>query len=134
MIKIFTDSTSYVPNDIQSEFDIAVIPLTIEIDGKEIPETQISNESFYELIKKTNKIPRTKPLASEEIFHAFEVEIQKGNTIIAIFLSSKISDTYKNGCFAKEKLIEKINKVGDKEVIGEEEISAFIKSPQLKGD
>jgi len=31
----------------------------------------------------------------------------------------------------KEKLIEKINKVGDKEVIGEEEISAFIKTPKL---
>ena len=34
----------------------------------------------------------------------------------------------------KETLIESINKVGDKEVIGEEEITAFIKTPKLSTD
>lgn len=32
---------------------------------------------------------------------------------------------------SKETLIEKINKVGDKELIGEKEITAFIKAPKL---
>ena len=34
----------------------------------------------------------------------------------------------------KENLIESINKVGDKDLIGEEEISAFMKSPHLPAD
>ena len=34
----------------------------------------------------------------------------------------------------KETLIESINKVGDKELIGEEEITAFIKTPKLPTD
>ena len=34
----------------------------------------------------------------------------------------------------KETLIESINKVGDKEIIGEEEITAFIKTPKLSTD
>ena len=34
----------------------------------------------------------------------------------------------------KETLIESINKVGDKELIGEEEITAFIKTPKLSTD
>ena len=110
MIKIFTDSTSYIPKDIQLEFDITVLPLIIEIDGSEIPETQISNERFYNLIKKTNKFPNSKALETDEILSAFEPEVQKGNMIIAIFLSSKISDTYQNALTAKEKLIGKYSK------------------------
>ena len=34
----------------------------------------------------------------------------------------------------KENLIDSLQKASDKALIGEEEISAFIKSPQLKGD
>lgn len=110
MIKIFTDSTSYIPSDIQLEYGITAMPVSVIIDGKTIHETDISNDTFYALIRKNKNTPKSLALQADEIAVAFEKEVADGHTILAIMVSSKISDTYKNACTAKDKVITKYPK------------------------
>lgn len=107
MIKIFTDSTSYLPKKIQEENNITVLPFTISVDGKEYLETEISNENFYSIIKKSGKMAKTTPLQVEDFIKAFEKDLIEGNTIVGVFIGSKMSDTYGNAVIAKNKLLTK---------------------------
>lgn len=107
MIKIFTDSASYLPEELQKEYDITVLPFKISVDGNEYLETEISNENFYSIIKKTGKMAKTTPLQADDFIPAFEKEIIEGNTVIGIFIGSKMSETYNNANKAKNKLLSK---------------------------
>lgn len=107
MIKIFTDSTSYIPSDMLLEYNITVLPLHIIINDREILENEITNEHFYKMIRKSHHTAQTKSVQVHEIEEAFEKELQESHPIMAIFLSSKVSQTYNNACSAKENLMEK---------------------------
>ena len=47
MIKIFTDSTSYIPKDLAEEYSINILSLSVSLDGKEYIENETSNEEFF---------------------------------------------------------------------------------------
>jgi len=107
MIRIFTDSTSYIPSDIQLEYGISILPLSIHIDGHTIPETEISNEHFYQKIKKTGVLPMAMEVPVHQIEAAFESVVADGDTVIAIFMSSRANATCKNAMEARENIIKK---------------------------
>jgi len=107
LIKIFTDSTSYIPKDIQLEYDISILPLSVNVGGKEYIETQISNDSFYEMIKRNNKPAKSSPPNLDVIVEAFEEDIKNNNQILGVFITSFASETYKLACKAKEILLKK---------------------------
>jgi len=110
MIKIFTDSSSYIPSDIQLEYGITVIPHIMKMGGRDIPETSITNESFYEQVKKANEIPKSSPLDPDVLYEAFLKEIEEGNSIVAVFVSKKVSETCKNAAIAKERILRELPK------------------------
>lgn len=107
MIKIFTDSTAYIPKDTQLENDITVMPMSVTINGKTHLETEISNHTFYKSIREAKMMPKSNPLTVEDIKKAFEKELIEGHTVLAILISDKVSKTYQNACTAKNKLLEK---------------------------
>ena len=47
MIKMITDSTSYIPEEWLKLYDIDVIPLSVILGEESFVETEISNEDFY---------------------------------------------------------------------------------------
>jgi len=107
MIKLLTDSSSYIPLDVQVEHNITVLPLKVVVDDKEYQETAISNDSFYKAIRKSKKKSTSLPLSVEDAVTAFEKEVKQGNAVLAVLLSSKISDSYKNACIASKKVLVK---------------------------
>ncbi|MBN2879896.1 MAG: DegV family protein [Clostridia bacterium] len=107
MIRIFTDSTSYIPSDIQLEYGISVLPLSINIEGNIIPETEISNEHFYKQIKKSGLLPTVVEVPTSKIESAFEAVVDEGDIVVAIFMSSRANATYKNAIEARENIMKK---------------------------
>lgn len=110
MIKLFTDSTSYLPVEYLEENEIGVIPLKVVVDGKEYYENKISNNSFYSAIREDKKIPKSLPVSVKDAETAFENEVVKGNQVIAVFLSSKVSDSYKHACEARDNVLKRHQK------------------------
>jgi len=110
MIRIITDSSSYIPSDIQLEYGIKVLPHIMTMGGRDIPETSITNETFYDQVKKANEIPKSHPLDPDVVYEAFMKEVEEGNSVVAVFVSAKVSETCKNAAIAKEKILRELPK------------------------
>jgi len=105
MIKIFTDSTTGIPLDLKTEYNINVLPIKIILNGKKYLETGITKENFYDPLAKHRKSPEIIPPSVDEISNAFEVEVSKGNPVLAILMSSHLSKIYENATKAKTNLL-----------------------------
>lgn len=57
MIKMITDSTSYIPKKWHKEYDIDVISLSVILGQEIITETKISNKDFFKKLDKSSHFP-----------------------------------------------------------------------------
>ncbi len=93
MIKIVTDSTAYLPDEIIKKFDIKVVPLYVEINGKSYRERiDISDDEFYELLKKGYSVRTSQP-STKDFISVYEPILNESNEIVSIHISSKLSGT-----------------------------------------
>lgn len=93
MITIFTDSTSYIPHELLKKHDIRILSLSASLDGVEYVETETDSNEFFSQIDKSNSFPKSSQPSLDDVTKAMEGEIAKGNSIVGVFLSSKMSGT-----------------------------------------
>ncbi|MCC3866932.1 DegV family protein [Terrisporobacter mayombei] len=105
-IKVVIDSTSYIPNEYIDKYDIKIISLNVVMDGVSRREVDIDNKYFYEEMSKVDEIPKSSQPIPEEMLSAFEKIVKDGDSIVGIFLSSKMSGTYSNANMVKNMIIE----------------------------
>ncbi len=106
MIKIVTDSTSYIPSHLQSQYDISIVSLGILMNGANIREVDIQNEQFYTQLAHAPEIPSSSQPSPAELYDVFESIIQQGHSIVALFISSEMSGTYASALSTKQALLE----------------------------
>ncbi|MPQ44140.1 DegV family protein [Clostridium tarantellae] len=106
-VKVLTDSTAYIPDSLLKKYDISVISLNITLANNSIKEVHISNEEFYELMKKNNKFPKSSQPSLDEITNKFEKNLKNGDDVVAVFISSEMSGTFSSAHLIKEVLLEK---------------------------
>lgn len=107
MIKIITDSTSYIPVELVQKYDITVLSHRITMDGREYPETQLTNLSFFKKISQLDELPVSNPPTYDTILEAFDQEVNAGNHVIGVFISDQISETVSRANKAKDFIMKK---------------------------
>ncbi len=107
MIKIITDSTSYIPKDLLEKYDIDVLPLSVILGDEIIVETQISNEEFFDKLDKSSHHPTSSQPVIGAVYDKFEQYIKKGDSIVGCFISSEMSGTYSTALTVKQMILEK---------------------------
>lgn len=105
-IKIVTDSTSYIPNDIAKELDIKVVSLNVIMGEKSYREVELINEVFYEEMERLGEIPTSSQPSIEEVKSAFEEIVKNGDIVVGIFISSDMSGTYQTANMIKNMILE----------------------------
>lgn len=105
-IKIVTDSTSYIAQEYIDKYDIKVVSLNITMNGNSRRELDIDNEIFYEEVRVASEIPKSSQPTPEEMLNTFKSIVKKGDSIVGIFLSSKMSGTYSNANMIKNMILE----------------------------
>ena len=105
-IKIVTDSTSYISDEYIKKYDINIVSLNVIINGVSSREIDIENEVFYEEIKNSKEIPKSSQPIPEEMLNTFREIVEDGDSIVGIFLSSKMSGTYSNANMIKDMILE----------------------------
>ena len=105
-IKIVTDSTSYIADKYIKEYDIKVVSLNVIINGVSSREMDIENKVFYEDVKNSKEIPKSSQPTPEEMLNIFKEIVEAGDSIVGIFLSSKMSGTYSNANMIKDMILE----------------------------
>ncbi len=102
-IKIITDSTSDINLDLAKELDITIVPLRVIFDEQEYFDgVDITNEQFYEKLVVSKNLPTTSQPAPEQYIPYFEEAKAKGDSVIVITISSKLSGTYQSAVIAKD--------------------------------
>ena len=105
-IKIVTDSTSYIADEYIKKYDIKLVSLNVIINGVSSREIDIENEVFYEEIKNSKEIPKSSQPIPEEMLNTFREIVEDGDSIVGIFLSSKMSGTYSSANMIKDMILE----------------------------
>jgi len=106
-IKIITDSTSYLPESMKQKYDISIVSLSVAFENDVYKEIDITNEDFFNKLKKSVKIPKSSQPSIEELYNVFENEVKQNNEIVGIFISSEMSGTYSTALMVKNMIIDK---------------------------
>ena len=105
-IKIITDSTSYIPKEYVDKYDIKIVSLNVVMNGESRREVDMDNESFYEEMNKSSEIPKSSQPIPGEMLNLFKDIVANGDSILGIFLSSKMSGVYSNANMIKNMVLE----------------------------
>ncbi|WP_294155187.1 DegV family protein [uncultured Clostridium sp.] len=105
-IKIITDSTSYIPEEIARKLDISIVSLSVFFNGESHKEIDLDNREFYRHIEETGEIPKSSQPNIDELFNIFKKITDNGDEIVGIFISSKMSGTYSSAGLVKNMILE----------------------------
>lgn len=96
MIKIITDSTCDINEELLNQYDIAVVPCYIIWGDEQYRDREtLTPQEFYERIERDPQLPTTSQPTSEDFRQAYEHAIEKGATeIVCITISSAMSGTF----------------------------------------
>ncbi len=102
-ITLITDSTCDLNPAYLKEQNIPFAPLKVLFKEREyIDKIDLTNPEFYALMRDSKELPTTSQVNPGEFFDLFTKEIEAGNQVLGIFLSSDLSGTYNSAVIAKE--------------------------------
>ncbi|WP_418790118.1 DegV family protein [Phosphitispora sp. TUW77] len=93
-VRIITDSTADLPQELIEALDIIVVPLKVSF-GNDIYRdgVDISSDEFISRLKKEDSLPITSQPSPGEFVAIYEQLTSMGDTVISIHISSQLSGT-----------------------------------------
>jgi DegV family protein with EDD domain len=102
MIKIVTDSTCNLSEDVLKQLDIRVAPISIQFGNETYEEDiDISRDLFYSKIDELGIIPTTSQPTPAWFAQYYRELAEQGHSILVITITSKHSGTYDSAMLAK---------------------------------
>jgi len=106
-IKIVTDSSADLPDQLAQELGITVVPLYVRF-GEEVyrERVDITDEEFYQRLLHGTVHPVTIQPSPQDFADVYQKLSQEADGIVSIHISAKLSGTYNSALMAKE-MVEK---------------------------
>lgn len=109
-IRIVTDSTADLSQEIVEQYGIIVVPLTVLIEGKSyLDRVNIDNETFYGMLRGAKELPTTSqpsPAVFAQVYQSLAAEGVK--EIISIHISSDLSGTVQSARLAQNMVVDQV--------------------------
>jgi DegV family protein with EDD domain len=104
-IRIVTDSTCDLPDEVLKEYDIVVAPLTVRFGQQSFKDrVEITTTEFFEKMGKSKEVPSTSQVSVGEFTDIFKALGGAGRTVLGLFLSARLSGTYQSAVIARNVL------------------------------
>lgn len=102
-MKIISDSTCDLSQDIVDKYDIEIVSLTINIDGQRYRDRiDVKPEEFYKILEGLDEYPTTSMPSPNDFVKAMEKAVRGGHTeILCICMSSGTSGSYQSAKLAE---------------------------------
>ena len=114
-VSIIADSASDVSQDTAKEWGINILPLKIRFGEEEFLDgVTITNERFYERLT-SGEIPKTSQISPADYEDVFKAEIEKGNEVVCLTISSGVSGTFQSANIAAGEFDGKVHVVDSKQ-------------------
>ncbi len=95
-VKILTDSTADLPADVVDRLGITVLPISIHLGQKSFRDgVDINAEEFFKRLSRTSTPPTTSPPTLRQFEDTFAELTRQTNEVVAIHVSSKLSQTFR---------------------------------------
>ena len=104
-VAIMTDTLSELTKELADEYSIKLVPVTIIIDGKEYPETEIDRDWYYEQLPKwkaADKVPTSSSASIGYFLQSYRELSQQAEAILCITYSSKFGMMFNTATQAKK--------------------------------
>ena len=102
-IRVTSDSTCDLSPELIEQYQIAISPLYVVLDGKSYKDTiEITPDKVYEYVERTKKVGSTAALNVSDYLSFFRENLQGYDAIIHFTISSEMSSCYQNACIAAE--------------------------------
>ncbi|BFH67869.1 MAG: DegV family protein [Paenibacillus dendritiformis] len=107
-IRIVTDSTADIPQELRERYGIEMIPLKVHFGNDMYQDAvTISAERFYQLLVEAKRLPTTSQPSPIEFLEVFKrLNAEPDTQIISIHLSAAFSGTYQSAVLAKNMMEE----------------------------
>lgn len=104
-IKLITDSTSDLTQELINKYDIEVLPLYVHVGEKTYKDGEsITLEEMYEGIKNGGPFPTTSQVNPQDFYEVYKKYLNEGYKIISTHISSELSGTVQSAMIAKDML------------------------------
>ncbi len=101
MVKIITDSTNDLNEDILKEKNIEVIPLSVNFsDASYLDGVDITTKELYQLVEEKNELPKTSAIPIPTFIDVFKKHLENNDEVIFMGISKQMSRTYENALLA----------------------------------
>jgi len=105
MIKIVTDSTADVPEELLEKYDIRVVPINIQFGSETYQEgIEIDRPTFFRKLEEV--MPTSSQPSPGQLVEVYRPLAEDGHSIISIHVTSKHSGTYQSAVLAKSMMPE----------------------------
>ena len=95
MLRIVTDGAADMPDDWQQKYQINVLPLRVNFgENTYTAGVNLKLEDFYRLVQQTRIIPKTSLPSPQQVADFYRSIAQKGDEILSIHITSRLSGTY----------------------------------------
>lgn len=100
--KLFTDSTTDLPEEFLLQYNITVIPLSVRFGEEEF--LNLTPKEFYDKLAVSDVMPITSQVPPDRFIAAFKPIVDAGDHVICVTIGANASGTYQSACIAKESL------------------------------
>jgi DegV family protein with EDD domain len=106
-VHVITDSTSAMPASLAAEFGIRIVPLSVSLGGVSESDLEIDAEDFYRRMVTTPVFPTSSQPPVALMIEALEGPVSRGDAVVAVLISSKMSGTHETACMARDQILER---------------------------
>jgi len=105
-VMVVTDSVAQISSEIAENFNIAIVPLTVTIEGDSFQDgINLNLKELYQRMREEKITPTTTTPSPGEFFKVFQKIVHRGyQEILFISLSKKLSSCYDTACIAAEQI------------------------------
>jgi DegV family protein with EDD domain len=103
MIRLITDSSADLPKELIDKYNISVVPLIINLEGKEYLEgVNISPQEFFDKMFASKELPKTSQPSPLIFANTFKELANVNDELICLTISSGLSGTYQSALLGTE--------------------------------
>ncbi|MDR1560462.1 MAG: DegV family protein [Clostridiales bacterium] len=105
-IKLFTDSSADLTDELYNHYDISVVPFYVTFDKQTYYKERIdiSIPEFYRKLREEHAFPSTSLPSAGDYADAFRPYLEQGSDIVCFCITSKFSGSYQSAVTAVEDL------------------------------
>lgn len=119
MLRIVTDGAADILPAWSREYGIDVIPVNILFGEKSyLQYIDLDNEGFYKLVDESKRIPKTSQPSPHQFVEFYRKVAQKGDTILSIHITAKLSGTYASAIAAAEEVKDEFKVIPIDSIVG----------------